>query len=65
MDCLLGPILPDDKKRKNVPGFRMVGEGLVEGDLYYEDYICRAGNHWDIMRYYFKHNDFVQIAEVK
>lgn len=65
MDCLLGPILPDDKKRKDVPGFRMVGEGLVEGDLYYEDYICRAGNHWDIMRYYFKHNDFVQIAEVK
>ena len=31
MDCLLGPILPDDKKRKDVSGFRMVGEGLVGG----------------------------------
>ena len=65
MDCLLSPILPENKKRKDLPGFQLVGEGLVEGDLYYEDYICHAQNHWDIMRYYFRQNDFVQIAEVK
>ena len=65
MDCLLSPILPENKKRKDLPVFQMVGDGLVEGDLYYEDYICHVQNHWDIMRYYFRQNNFVQIAEVK
>lgn len=64
MDCLLSPVLPEDKKSRNLPKFQMVGEGRVEGDLYYEDYIYHEQNHWDIMRYYFKHNDFVKISEV-
>lgn len=60
---LLGAILPEDRRSAEQPSYEPIDSGWLDNGLNYEDYSAETGNGLNVIRYYFKQNILVKIAE--